>query len=145
VPAWSGSRRKNLMSAGRFLLFDLGVRHAAAGVRPSTDAVQVNPGSFFEQWVGLELWRRIQYLGAGSLHYLRTYAGAEVDYIIEHEDELTPVEVKWTERPTAIDARHLLNFLGENRRKARRGFIVCRCRRPMQVHDQVTAIPWHGL
>ncbi|MBN8249590.1 MAG: DUF4143 domain-containing protein, partial [Verrucomicrobia bacterium] len=145
VPAWSGSPRKNLMSAGRFLLFDLGVRHAAAGVRPSTDAVRVSPGPFFEQWVGLELWRRLQYLGTGSLHYLRTYAGAEVDYIVEHGDELTPVEVKWTENPTVSDARHLLGFLDENRKKSRRGFIVCRCRRPMQLHDRITAIPWHCL
>ncbi|MBI4660360.1 MAG: ATP-binding protein [Verrucomicrobia bacterium] len=145
VPAWSGSQRKNLMSAGKFLLFDLGVRHAAAGVRPSPETVQANPGPLFEQWVGLEFWRRLQYLGTGGLHYLRSYAGAEVDYIVEHGGQLTPVEVKWTERPTASDARHVVAFLDENRKKARRGFIICRCRRPMQIHDRVTAIPWQCL
>ena len=145
VPAWSGSRRKNLMSAGRFLLFDLGVRHAAAGMRPSRETVQANPGPLFEQWVGLELWRRLQYLGTGGLHYLRTYAGSEVDYIVEHDGELTPVEVKWKDKPTVSDARHLLTFLDENRKKAKRGFIVCRCRRPMQLHERVTAIPWQCL
>ena len=28
---------------------------------------------------------------------------------------------------------------------AKRGFIVCRCSRPLQLHDQVTAIPWSCL
>lgn len=145
VPAWSGRRRKNLVSAGRFMLFDLGVRHAAAGVCPSLETVQANPGPIFEQWVGLELWRRLQYLGTGSLHYLHTYAGAEVEYIVEREGELTPVEVKWTENPTVVDAHHMLTFLDEHRKKARQGFIVCRCSRPMQLHNHVTAIPWHCL
>jgi len=124
---------------------DLGVRHAAAGVRPSLDSMRANPGPLFEQWVGLELWRRLQYLGTGSLHYLRTYAGAEVDYIVKHEGELTPIEVKWTDKPALGDARHLLTFLDANRKKSRRAFIICRCRRPMQLHDRVTVIPWHCL
>ncbi len=145
VPAWSGSKRKNLMSAGKFLIFDLGLRHAAAGLRPSFDTVRANPGPLFEQWVGLELWRRLQYLGTGSLHYLRTYAGAEVDYIVEHEGRVTPIEVKWTDKPALGDARHLLTFLDENRKKSERGFVICRCSRPMQIHDRVTAIPWHCL
>ena len=34
-----------------------------------------NPGPVFEQWVGIELWKRLQYLGTGKLHYLRTKAG----------------------------------------------------------------------
>ena len=118
---------------------------AAAGLRPSRDGVQANPGPLFEQWVGLELWRRLQYLGDGSLHYLRTYDGAEVDYIVEHDGELTPVEVKWTDKPTLGDARHLLTFLDENRKQAKRACLVCRCRRPMQLHDKVTAIPWSSL
>jgi len=145
VSAWSGSQRKNLMSAGKFLLFDLGIRHAAAGLRPAIETVQANPGPLFEQWVGLELWRRLHYLGGGGLHYLRTYAGAEVDFIVEHEGQLIPVEVKWSENPAPGDARHLLTFLDENRKRAKRGFIVCRCRRPMQLHDRVMAIPWQCL
>lgn len=144
VPAWSGSTRKNLVSSGRFLLFDLGVRHAAAGLRPSRETVLANPGPVFEQWVGLELWRRLQYLG-GSLHYLRSHDGAEVDFIVEHEGELTPIEVKWTERPSPGDARHLVTFLNENPKRAQRGLVVCRCTRPMQLHERVMAIPWSSL
>jgi len=145
LPAFSGSDRKNLLSTDRFLFFDLGVRHAAAGLAAGLDTVRANPGPLFEQWVGLELWKRLQYLSHGKLHYLRTKDGAEVDFIIEHGGRLAPVEVKWTERPALTDARHLLTFLREHPKKARHGYIICRCDRPLRLHDKVTALPWFCL
>jgi predicted AAA+ superfamily ATPase len=68
IPACSKSARKNLLSTPKFLLFDLGVRHAAAGLNPSPETVKANPGPIFEQWVGIELWQRRQYLGEGRLY-----------------------------------------------------------------------------
>jgi len=78
VPAWTRSQRKNLLSTPRFFLFDMGVRHAAVGIFPSADIVRANPGPFFEQWVGIELCKRLQYLDAGRLFYLRSKTGAEI-------------------------------------------------------------------
>jgi hypothetical protein len=42
----------------------------------------------------------------------------------------------------ASDARHLLTFLSEHPKQSNRGFILCRCARPMQLHARVLAIPW---
>jgi predicted AAA+ superfamily ATPase len=145
ITAWSGSSRKHLLSTPRFLLFDLGLRHAAAGLTPSRDVVRANPGPLFEQWVGIELWKRLQYLGTGTLHYLRTKDGAEVDFIIAHHGKLTPVEVKWTQNPSLSDARHLLGFLREHPKTAQHGYLICRCPLPRQLHDKVTALPWFCL
>jgi predicted AAA+ superfamily ATPase len=78
IPAYTRSPRKNLLSTPKFLLFDLGVRHAAAGLTPS-------------------------------------------------------------------DARHLLTFLNEHPDQPGQGFVVCRCDRPLQLHERVTAIPWFCL
>ena len=100
VAAYSQSPRKNLLSTPKFVFFDLGVRHATAGLNPSSELVRANPGPVFEQWVGIELWKRLQYLGEGKLYHQRSRDGAEVDFIIEHRSQLTPVEVKWTENPT---------------------------------------------
>jgi predicted AAA+ superfamily ATPase len=143
--AFSCSPRKNLLSTDRFLIFDLGIRHAAAGLRPNADVVLANPGPIFEQWVGVELWKRLQYLGTGTLHYLRTHDGAEVDFIIAREGRFTPIEVKWTENPSLSDARHLRTFLGEHPKQAKHGYIICRCDGPLRLHDQVTALPWFCL
>jgi len=145
VTAFTGSPRKSLLSTERFYFFDLGVRHAAAELPLQTATVLANPGPIFEQWVGIELWKRLQYLGQGRLHYLRTKAGAEVDFIIERGETLTPVEVKWTENPALTDARHLLTFLREHPKRARHGYIICRCSRPLALHDKITALPWFCL
>ena len=69
VPAFTKSIRKNILSSGRFYMCDLGIRHAAAGLTPSLDTVRADPGPLFEQWVGIELWKRLHYLGTGELYY----------------------------------------------------------------------------
>ena len=145
VPAFAISPRKNLLATPKFMFFDLGVRHAAAGLNPSPDLVKAHPGPVFEQWVGIELWQRLQYLGAGKLYHQRSRDGAEVDFIIEHSGCLTPVEVKWTENPTVNDARHLLAFIQEKKPAAKHGYVICRCPRPLQLHDHITALPWFCL
>jgi predicted AAA+ superfamily ATPase len=144
VPAFTRSPRKNLLSTPRFHLFDLGIRHAASGMRPGPEAFLADPGRFLEHWVVLELWKRLQYLGEGSLHYLRTKDGAEIDAIVELGGDIIPIEVKWTARPSPSDAGALERFIGETR-GARRGFVVCRCPRPAALTSRVTAIPWHAL
>lgn len=145
IPAYTRSPRKNLLSTPKFLLFDLGVRHAAAGMTPCEELVNVDPGPLLEQWVGIELWTRLQYLGEGTLHYLRTRDGAEVDYIIERGGTLTAIEVKWTQNPAPSDARHIVTFLNEHPQQPGHGYVVCRCDRPLQLHERVTAIPWFHL
>lgn len=145
IPAWTRSPRKQLLSTPRFYLFDLGLRHAAAGLTAGPQAVLSNPGPVFEQWVGLELWKRLRYLGKGGLFYMRTKDGAEVDFIVEHGGEVIPIEVKWTENPKLSDARHLRTFIAEQNGRAKRGYVVCRCERPMRLDTHVTAIPWHDL
>ena len=141
VQAFTQSQRKNLLSTPRFLFFDLGVRHAAAGLTPSADTVKADPGAIFEQWVGIELWKRLQYIG-GKLMYQRTKDGSEIDYIVDAEGSLIPMEVKWTEKPSMQDARHLLTFVEENRKCCSQGYIICRCEHLMKLHDRITAVPW---
>jgi len=145
VPAFSGSPRKNMLSTSRFFFFDLGVRHAAAGLAPSRDMVLGNPGPLFEQWVGIELWKRLHYLGNGQLSYFRTRDGAEIDFVIEREGKLTPIEVKWTEHPGPTDARHVRRFITEHPGLVTTGYIVCRCPAPQLIEDKVLALPWQCL
>lgn len=145
VTAFSGSTRKSLLSTERFVFFDLGVRNAAAELPLESALAKADPGPLFEQWVGIELWKRLQYLGGGKLHYLRTKAGAEVDFIIARGRKLVPIEVKWTENPALSDARHLLGFLAENPKQAKHGYVICRCRHPLALHEKITALPWFCL
>ncbi len=142
VPAFSESSRKTALSTPRFFFIDLGLRNAAAGLSLTPDTLLANPGPLFEQWVGIELYKRLSYLGDSQLSYFRTAGGAEVDFIIEQSGILYPIEVKWTENPTTKDARHLESFLQDHRDRTSHGYIVCRAPYPLAVSNTVTAIPW---
>jgi len=145
LPAFSGSARQGVLTTPRFYFFDLGVRHASARLTIAPAAVLANPGQLFEQWVGIEIWKRLGYLGEGQLSYFRTKTGVEVDFIIRHGQKLIPIEVKWTDRPALSDARHLLGFLAEHPETAPTGYIVCRCKHPLQLAPNIHAIPWQRL
>lgn len=144
LPAYRHSPRKNLLSTPRFFFTDVGVCQAAQGIRPGRDVVLSNPGRYFEQWVIAELWKRLQYAGRGKLHYFCTKDGAEIDAVLDLDDKIIPIEVKWTERPSPKDARHLCRFIKETP-KADQGYIVCRCPRPQKIADNVLAIPWSQM
>lgn len=143
VPGWSGSPRKSLVSNPKFLIFDTGVRHAAAGLRPGRETVMANPGPIFEQWVGIELWKRLQYLG-GTLYHVRSKDGREIDYVVSMNEKLLPVEVKWTDRPSRSDARHVAAFRADHPETGE-GFVICRCARPQLLSPGITALPWQNL
>ncbi len=145
VPAFSKSPRKYLLSTPRFYFFDLGVRHAAAGLAPGPQLVRTQPGKLFEQWVIQELWKRLGYLGRGRMYHYRTKGGAEIDCIIELDGVLTPIEIKWTERPDRHDVRHVSDFVRDHASVCNGGYLVCRCARPMQLDDNVVALPYQCL
>ena len=144
VPAYSNSPRKNLLSTPRFFFFDMGIRHAASGIVPDINVVRAEPGKYFEQWVGMEIWKRLQCRGDGRLHHFRTKDGAEVDYVVELGNEIIPIEVKWKANPSLRGVPHLAAFVKENRR-VKTGYVVCRCPRPARLSDSIVALPWQCL
>ena len=98
-PIVKSRTRKKLTRSPKFLLFDLGLRRACAreGRRLSAESM----GGLLEQWTGLELVRILRSSGLPwRLRFWRDPDGPEVDWVIEAEDRLIPIEVKWTENPT---------------------------------------------
>ncbi len=141
-PITNSQTRKKLTKASRYLFFDLGVRRLACdeGEKPTPD----RSGELFEQFIGLELVRLIRLFSPSSkLRFWRDPDGPEVDWVLEHSGNYTPIEVKWSQKPTHKDARHLEVFLEEY--KANKGFIFCRTPRAFQIGHNITAIPWTEL
>ncbi|MFZ2654765.1 MAG: AAA family ATPase [Victivallales bacterium] len=136
--------RKRIVSAPRFLLFDLGVRHILAELPLNDTLLKLDPGHIFEQWILIELYYRCLYMGAGyRLSTWRTATGAEVDAVIETPDEVIPVEIKWTDHPLQRDARHLETFIELHGKFTHRAYLVCRCPNRQKLTENVTAIPWN--
>lgn len=146
IPAYGAAGRKRVLTTPRFLFYDNGVRNATARYHFSDDLLKTQMGLLLENWVGQELMARCLYAGrAYRLSFWRTAHGAEVDYVLETPDEVIPIEVKATESPSLADASQVRLFLETYQERARRGFIVCRCREPRHLADNIEAVPWSCL
>lgn len=142
-PLSTSRTRKKLTKSPRYLFFDLGVRRAAADESRRQPARVL--GTFFEQFVGLELLRLTRHVMDNlRLRFWRDPDGPEVDWVLTGEDHLIPVEVKWSEMPTERDARHLRMFLAEYP-KASQGIVVCRTPRRFKLGPRITAVPWQEI
>jgi predicted AAA+ superfamily ATPase len=140
--AKEGSIRRRLVKSCEYLFFDLGVRRIAA--REGTRLANTTMGYLFEQFIGLELLHLARTQAKRiTLNFWRDLEGREVDWILSYEDKIFPVEVKWTDKPTIQDARHLKTFLSDY--NVETGYIVCRCNKARKLDDQVTAIPWQEI
>lgn len=139
-PLIRGGTRRKLVRADKYLIFDLGVRRAAAqeGIKLPQDTM----GRLFEQWVGLELLRCSRLSEEKTrIRFWRDSSGPEVDWVIDQGGLLTPVEVKWTQSPTVSDIKHLAIFLKEYK-NSNRGYVVCQTPRPLKLAKNIVAISW---
>jgi len=142
-PYTHSATRKKLTRSPRLLFFDLGVRRLAA--HEGTRLTRERMGTLFEQWVGIEIIRLLRnQLPKATLHFWRDPDGPEVDWVVQSSEQLIPIEVKWTEAPTAGDARHLKVFLKEYP-QAKKAYIVCRTPRRLRIDPSIEAVPWQEL
>lgn len=143
-PLTESRSRKKLTKTSRFLFFDLGVRRLAA--REGDQFSREQLGKLFEQFVGLEILRLARTDSPETrLLFWRDPDGPEVDWILQRGNQLIPIETKWTEAPTAGDARHIFVFLSEYTPRAKQGFIICRTPRRVRLTTQVVALPWQDI
>lgn len=141
-PITQSETRKRLVKTAKYLLFDLGIRRVSSKL--STKLPNELMGHLFEEYIGLELLRFIRLLAPrASLRFWRDLNGPEVDWVVEHQGEYLPFEVKWTQKPTRSQCKHLHLFLNEY--NAKKGFIVCRIPHRQKLSDTIDAIPWQEL
>lgn len=142
-PFTKSKTRKKLAKTHKYVFVDLGIRRIAAGEGEHLPRAYM--GHLFEQFVGLELIRNSHLLTKRTkIRYWRDPDGPEIDWLIDHPEILIPIEVKWTDRPTMNDAKHLMTFLQEYP-NAKRAYIVCRIPRNQKLSEHIYAIPWQNI
>jgi len=94
----------------RFLLFDVGVRNAMLGLhRRPIPPVQL--GATFEQWFLLQAIYLNRALRKGwAISSYRTESGAEVDLVIERDDDVVGIEIKASRNVAASETRGLFSL-----------------------------------
>lgn len=142
--AYSESQtRRRLATTSKYIFFDLGVRRLAA--EEGHQLPEEYMGHLFEQWVGLELRKELSLRSPlAKVTFWRDHNGPEIDWLIQDQDQLTPIEVKWTSTPSLRDAKHLELFLQEYS-NAKEGFIICNTPKTLKLSSKITALPWQKL
>lgn len=135
VPAYAVNRTKRLMKAPKLYWSDTGVALYLAGGEPT--------GAFLENLVlnDLLVWRDSRLPRAEILHW-RTATGEEVDFVLETDDGLLPIEVKASRRPGLGDTRHLRTFRAEYHGQVRAGLLLHAGDTTEWLAPDVLAAPW---
>ena len=136
IPAYSVNRTKRLIKAPKLYWGDPGLAmHLAQEKEPR--------GAHLENLVlhDLLVWRDSRPARAEVLHW-RATTGEEVDFVIEAEGRLLPIEVKATKRPRLADAAHLRVFRREYGSSARPGLLLHGGEAAEWLTPEVLAAPW---
>jgi predicted AAA+ superfamily ATPase len=146
VDPYLKNARKRILATPRFYLFDTGVRNNLAGLRLDAETAMAQKGILFEHAVVLEIIRRIRLLRKKHrVCFWRTSGGAEVDCVIDMGDEVIPIEIKASERVRLGELKGLVNCLEDYRTVARHGYVIFQGSHPLQLTENITALPWQYL
>ncbi|HBR18719.1 MAG: GTP-binding protein [Chlamydiae bacterium GWC2_50_10] len=103
-------------------------------------------GAVAETFVFSELFKRILHRGADPrISFWRTASGSEVDFIIEEEGRVIPLEVKASATPSPRMAEAVLSFRKDLGKKAREGYVVHLGDLALPLGKEVTALPFAHL
>jgi uncharacterized protein len=106
-----GGKRAELTGHAKVYLADNGVRNLIANALQAFDD-RLDRGPLFESWVAAELMKHLDPLHpADTLHYWRSRAGAEVDFVLTRPDGLVGVEVKASAPPRPRLTRSARSFI----------------------------------
>lgn len=135
LPAYAVNRTKRLIKAPKLYWADTGLALHLAGVEPG--------GAHLENVVVEDLlaWRDTRTRRAEVL-YWRTAAGEEVDFVIEADESLVPIEVKASGRPHVTDVRHLAAFRDEYGTRCRAALLLHTGDRVEWLAPGILAAPW---
>ena len=145
IPAFTKKLKKQILSTPKYLFFDVGIRNAICRIPFNKEILQTEVGGrIFEQFIILELIKRLKYeYQDWRYFYWRTNNGLEVDFIIQTDDEIIPIEIKYTNTPQNEHIKHLQIFMDEY--GCKRGFLIGNFKETLKLTKDIYAIPWSEI
>ena len=136
LPAYSVNRTKRLIKSPKIYWSDTGPAMSLAREEQPT-------GAHLENLVyhDLAAWRDAR-IDRAEIFYWRTTTGEEVDFVVEANDRLIPIEVKSTTRPRLRDAAHLRSFRSEYGEASRTGLLLHDGDAVEWLAPGILATPW---
>ena len=137
VPAYSRNAGHRVTKSPKLFLTDAALAIAAAREPEPT-------GFHLENFVASDLavWRDGQ--PGRSFYHWRLQSGQEVDFVLEADRGLLPVEVKTSTAVGASEGRHLVTFL-ERYPQASRGLLISADPQIRILRPKIIAAPWWAV
>lgn len=135
LPAFSVNRTSRLIKTPKLYWGDTGLALHISGSEPQ--------GAHLENLILNDLlsWREGRSETAEIL-YWRTVSGDEVDFVVETEGSVLPIEVKSTTRPRLSDAKGLQRFRAEYPDKSRTALLLHDGEDVAWLGKGILAAPW---
>ena len=143
IPAFAVSRTKRLVKSPKLFWTDTGLAAHLAGYQStknlSSDAFG---GALLENLVLTQLlaWKETV-SPRPEIYYWRTHAQQEVDFVLEWNRRLLPVEIKRGQRVRLAEIKSLELFLQEYPRLARLGIVFYGGTDVLRLSDRIIAVP----
>ena len=120
LPPYFRNVGKRLVKAPKLYLRDTGLLHHLLNIN-DLDSLNSHPirGASWETFVMEDILRREALANPhGVAHYWRTAGGAEVDLLLEHDNQLHAIEIKTSKASSPYLARGLKNILQDTTAKS---------------------------
>ncbi len=143
LPAYAVNRTKRLIKAPRLFLCDSGLACFLAGLHsPARLKAADLSGFIVENLVLADLlaWRETK-TPRPEVLYWRTASGQEVDFVVEGDGHLMPIEVKASSRARLEDTNGLLAFIDEYPETAPHAILLYGGRTVERLSGRIWAVP----
>lgn len=143
TPYLKNASRKKLTKSSKYLFFDMGVRRIL-----SDESRKLTPdrkGEIFDHWIGNEIikWINLNHRVA-KLYYWRDSDGPEIDWLIDYNGALLPIEVKLHSAPKSNSTKHLKTFMREYK-NANSAIVICTTDIPYKLEKNIEVISYKSL
>ena len=144
---YSANIGKRLVKTPKVYFADVGTLCQLVGLKdPAHAASGPMGGAIMESAVLSEIVRALTHRGVTpQVHFWRTTAGTEVDFVVESEGGLIPIEVKLSATPRPAMAASLRRFRKDIGPATMPGFVVHPGDTRLPLGDGVTALPFADL
>lgn len=148
LPSYSVNVEKRVTKSPKIIFNDNGLLSLLLKITDLQHYIQLDMiGGIFENAMIAELMKYIKNrpLPCGT-YFWRTYAGTEVDCVLESEGRLIPVEIKWANKLAERDWLGLKSFQQEFKKRTPCGYLLYRGREVLYHPEfKLTAIPYYML
>lgn len=143
IEPYTANIGKRIVKSPKGWITDAGLTHALWELRGPRD-LEVHPllGASWEGWIIQHLHIQAALLDASPRFYhWRTHAGAEVDLVVDYQQRLIPIEIKWGTQVSPYNLRGLRSFLEAFGRQAPFGVVLYRGYDTVRVSERIVLFP----